>query len=178
MQPARFDSALLGVALALLPASDARAQPVATSLQQLQSLRSARAVAVRDGNGHEFRGTIAEVSQSRLCLQIGHEVRCFDTMDVASMRVRKEDSLVNGALIGAALGAGFTSVMLLDNECRDDSSCHAAIAVYGGIGAAAGFIVDALVHGSLVVYAAPSRNGPVVSLGPMGRRGVRLKVMF
>ena len=137
-----------------------------------------RTVTLTDGNGHEFRGTIADVSESRLCLQIGREFRCFEAVDVGSVRVRKEDSLANGALIGAAVGSGLTSLIFLDNECRDDPSCYAAVAFYGGIGAAAGLIVDAFIHGSLVVYAAPSREGPVLTVGPMGLKGVRLTIVF
>ena len=109
---------------------------------------------------------------------MGRELRCFDAVDVDSVRVRKEDSLANGALIGAAVGSGLTSLIFLDNECRDDPSCYASVAVYGGIGAAAGLIVDALIHRNLVVYAAPSRRGPLLAVGPMGLKGVRLTIRF
>ena len=160
MRSAWFDSALLGVALALLSPAAATAQAIATSLPQLQGLGSARTVTLADRNGHEFRGTIAEVSESCLCLQMRREVRCFDAVDIDSVRVRKEDSLANGALIGAAVGSGLSSLIFLDNECRDDPSCYAGVAFYGGIGAAAGLIVDALIHRNLVVYTAPSRRGP------------------
>ena len=178
MRSAWFDSAVLGVALALLSPAATTAQAIATSLQQLQGLGSARTVTLADRNGHEFRGTIAEVSESCLCLQMRREVRCFDAVDIDSVRVRKEDSLANGALIGAAVGSGLSSLIFLDNECRDDPSCYAGVAFYGGIGAAAGLIVDALIHRNLVVYAAPSRRGPSLAMGPIGLKGVRLTVMF
>ena len=141
-------------------------------------LGSAKTVTLTHGNGHEFRGTIADVSEWRICLRMGSEVRCFDAVDVDSVRVRKEDSLANGVLIGAAVGSGLTSLILLDNECRDDPSCYASVAVYGGIGASAGLIVDALIHRDLVVYAAPSQRAPLLAVGPMGLKGVRLTIRF
>jgi hypothetical protein len=178
MRSAWFDCALLGIALALPSPAAASAQPIATSLQQLDGLGSTRTVTITGSNGHEFRGTIADVSEWRICLQMGREVRCFDAVDVDSVRVRKEDSLANGALIGAVVGSGLTSLIFLDNECRDDPSCYASVAVYGGIGAFAGLIIDAFIHRNLVVYAAPSRRGPLLVIGPMGLKGVRLTIRF
>ena len=178
MKIARFESEMLGVALVVLACTAASAQPVATTLDQLQRHVSDRTVTVTDVNGHEFRGSLANVSESQLCLQIRRGLRCFDAVDVDTVRVRKEDSLANGALIGAAVGGGLTSLIFLDNECRDDPSCHGAVAFYAGVGAAAGLIVDALIHGSLVVYAAPSRKGPTLTMGPMGLKGMRLTLLF
>ena len=178
MRCAWLDSGLLGVALLLLSPAATTAQPIATSLEQLQGLGSARTVTLTDGDGREFRGTITEVSASWLCLQMGREARCFDAVDIGSVRVRKADSLANGALIGAAVGSGVASLIFLDNECRDDPSCYAGVAFYGGIGAAAGVIVDALIHRNLIVYEAPSRPGPRVAVGPVGLKGVRLTIMF
>ena len=173
-----FDCRWLCVALAVLTrAATASAQPAATSLQQLLHLGTEKRVTVTDANGRDVRGTIADVSQSRLCLRIGRESRCLDAVDIDSVRVRKEDSLANGALIGAAVGAGVTSLIFLDNECRDDPSCYAAVAFYGGIGAAAGLIIDALIHGSVVVYTAPSRKA-LLTVRPTGMMGVRLTLTF
>jgi hypothetical protein len=166
------------VALAVLSPATLGAQPSATSLQQLQRLENGKAVTLTDRNGHEFRGSIADVTESWCCLQIGRVFRCFDAAAVHSIRARKDDSLANGALVGAAVASGLTSLIFLDNECRDDRSCYAALALYGGIGVAAGLIIDAFIHGSVLVYAAPSHSGPVVTLGPMGMNGVRLKIVF
>ena len=98
--------------------------------------------------------------------------------DVAAIRVRQEDSLLNGALIGAAVGGGLTSLIFLDNECRVAPECYGALAFYTGIGATAGLIVDAWRHGSRTVYAAPSGRGRRLTVAPMGSRGVRLTLLF
>jgi hypothetical protein len=178
MRLAGFDSAVLGVTLALLSPGGVGAQPVATSLEQLKGLGSTKVVTVADRAGDAFRGTIADVSESSLCLQIAGKIRCFEAGDVDSVRVRKEDSLIEGALIGAAVGTGLTSLMFLDNECRRDTSCYAAVTVYGGIGTAAGLLIDALLHGTLVVYSAPSGKEARLKLSPMGPKGVRLTIVF
>jgi hypothetical protein len=167
---------MLGSAILLLISTAAGAQPVATTFDQLQRLASDRTVIVTDGTGHRFRGRLATVTESQLCVQIRPGLRCFDAPDVATVRVRNEDSLANGAFIGAAVGGGLTSLIFLDNECRDDPSCYGAVAFYGGVGAAAGLIVDALIHSSTVVYTA--NRGPTVTLRPMGLKGLRLTILF
>lgn len=173
-----FHSGLLGVAVVLSSASTAGSQPVTTSLEDLKRLRNATTVTVLDTNGQEFRGTIADVTESRLDLQIEREIRRFEAVDVRSVRMRKEDSVANGALIGAAVGGGLTSLAFLDNECHDDPACYRATAIYGGIGAIAGAIVDALIHRSVVVYAAPSRAAPTFALESLGRMGLQLRIAF
>ena len=118
MTTAPFTSAMLGAALLALTAMAAPAQPVATTFDALQHLGNGTAVTLADGTGHEWRGTMTDVSRSRICLQLRRRVQCFDAVDVNAVRVRKDDSLVNGALIGAAVGGGLTSLIFLDNECR------------------------------------------------------------
>jgi hypothetical protein len=161
----------------------ADAQPVASSLAEVKGLASAASkVTVTDTKGQEFRGTIAEASESVLSLRIGSDIRRFDAVDVRSVRVRKEDSLANGALIGAVVGGGLTSLLFLDNECRDDPVCYSAVAVYAGIGAVAGLAIDALLHGTVVVFTAPPPGAQhLFTVAPMvarGGRGVWLTIAF
>ena len=97
------------------------------------------------------------------------------------MRLRKGDSLINGALIGAAMGGGLTSLLFLDNECRDDAACYGAVAAYGGAGALAGLAVDAMIHRTVVVYAAPPGTRQSFTATPIvarRRAGVRLTIGF
>ena len=172
----------LGLTFVLMWAT-ADAQPVASSLAELKGLATVESkVTVIDTKGQEFRGTIADASESLLSLRIGSEIRRFDAKDVRSVRVRKEDSLVNGALIGAAVGGGLTSLLFLDNECRDDPACYGAVAVYAGIGALAGLGIDALIHRTVVAYTAPRPSAQhLLTVAPMmarGRRGVWLTIAF
>lgn len=182
MKSTRLRAGLLGLAFAMVSAT-VGAQPVAPSLAELKGLASAESrVTVTDTKGQEFRGTIVDASESMLSLRIGRDIRRFDAPDVRSVRVRKEDSLANGALIGAAVGGGLTSLSVLDNECRDDPACYVAVAVYAGIGALAGLGIDALIHGTVVAYSAPPPGARhLFTVAPMvtrGRTGVCLTLAF
>jgi hypothetical protein len=182
MRSAQFRSGFLGVLFGLLCASAAGAQQV-LSLEELKILGNANTkITVTDRNGREFRGTVADASETLLSLRIAGAIHRFAVGDVRSVRVRKEDSLVDGALIGAAVGGGLTSLMFLDNECRDDSACYAAVAVYAGIGALVGLGIDALIHRDVVVYTAPPPSAErVFTVAPFvarGRSGVSLTIAF
>ena len=59
------------IALAVLSSATLGAQPVVTSLEQLEHLESGKVVTLTDRNGDECRGTIADVSESWCCLQVG-----------------------------------------------------------------------------------------------------------
>lgn len=183
MRFSQFRSRLFALVFALTCASFASAQPAASSLEDLKILENTNSrVTVTDTSGREFRGTVVDASDSLLSLRIGSAIRRFAAAEVRSVRVRKEDSLVNGALIGAAVGGGLTSLMFLDNECRDDPACYAAVAVYAGAGALAGLGIDALIHRSVVLYTAPApgtrRVFTVAPLLVRGRNGVRLSIAF
>jgi hypothetical protein len=178
-----FRSGFLSVAFALMAATAASAQPAASSLEELKILGNTNShVTVTNTKGQEFRGTIADASQSRLSLRIGSEIRQFEAADVRSVRVRREDSLVNGALIGAAVWGGGTSLMFLDNECHDDPVCYEAVAVYAALGALAGLGIDALIHRNFVAYTAPAPGAQrVLTVAPIvarARKGVRLTFAF
>ena len=179
----RFRSGLLGAVFGLMCASAAGAQQVGVSLEELEILATTDSrVTVTDRNGREFRGTVADASETLLSLRIAGAIHRFGVGDVRTVRVRKEDSLVNGALIGAAIGGGLTSLIFLDNECRDDPGCYAAVAVYASVGALAGLGIDALIHRDVVVYTAPAPGAQgaftVAPFVARGRGGLRLTIAF
>src|SRR5262245_473689 len=183
MRCAQFRSGLLGIVFGLICATAAGAEQVVSSLEELKLLEGTKSqVTVTDGNGQEWRGTVASASETRLSLRIAGEVHQFSVGDVRSVRVRRKDSLVNGVLIGAAVGGALTSLLFLDNECRDDPACYAAVAVYTGIGALAGLSIDALIHRDDVVYTAPApRVGRAFTVTPFvarERSGVCLTIAF
>jgi hypothetical protein len=181
MIPSRFRSEILAVILVTTWVNGVGAQEIGASLADLKGLsRGEPHVIVTNTSGQQFRGRISDASESLLSVRIGREVRQFDRAEVREVRVRREDSLVNGALIGAAAGGGATSLIFLDNECRDDPVCYAAVGIYAGIGALAGLGLDALIHRQVVVYSVPPPQR-IVSMAPMmegGRRGVRLMISF
>jgi len=177
----------LGTSLVLMVASmsagTVRAQEVVSTFDELRPLQSANAtVIVTDTNGQRFRGTIADASRTAVSLRMGSAIRQFAAANIRSIDVRRDDSLGNGTVIGAAVGGGLSSLIFLDNECHHDAACYTAVAVYTGIGALAGLGIDALIHRSVPVYKAPGPGAPpVVRIAPLvsaGRTGVRLTVAF
>jgi hypothetical protein len=72
--------------------------------------------------------------------------------------------------------------VFLDNQCRDDLACYAAVGVYSGIGALAGLGIDALIRREVVVYTAPAPSAQgTFTVAPFvtpGRTGLRLKIVF
>jgi hypothetical protein len=174
---------MLGPALVLAWGSCAAAQPAASSsLERLKAVVPADSkVTVTDTQGQEFRGTMHDASESGLWLTIDGAIRRFEATDVSSVRVRTSDSLVNGALIGAAVSGGLSSLMFLDNECHTDPVCYQAVAVYAGLGAVVGLGVDALIHRNVVVYTGRPRGQSRFAVAPIlarGGRGMRLTLSF
>jgi hypothetical protein len=183
MKGAQIRVGVLGAVLWLLCATQATAQEVVASLQELRLLgETSSKVTIVDRAGREFSGTIAEASETQLSLRIAGAIQRFAVDDVRAVRVRKEDSLWNGALLGAAIGGGLTSLVFLDNECRDDPACYAAVGVYAGLGALAGLGIDALIRRDVVVYTAPAPSSQGVFrvapfIGPR-RTGLQLRIAF
>lgn len=178
----RFRSGILGAIFALAWANLAGAQPATAALEELGVLAdTASTVIVTDRDGRELRGTIANASGSLLSLRRGRVIYDFQIEEVRSVRVRKEDPLGNGAVIGALVGGGSVAPIFLDNECRDDPMCYASVGVWAGVGALAGLGLDALVRDEVVVYPAAPRPSQALRVGPIGgrgRKGVRLTIAF
>jgi hypothetical protein len=181
MRSAQIRFSLLSLLFGLTCASAAGAQQV-MSLEELERLRNtSTTITVTDRNGREFRGTVADASETRLSLWMSGAIHRFDVGDVRSVRVRRDDGWLDGALLGAAVGGGLSALMFLDNECRDDPACYAAVAVYAGIGGLAGLGIDALLHRDDVVYTAPPAGAQRLTVAPLlarGRNGVRLTIVF
>ena len=118
----------------------------------------------------------------QLVIDTGDNERALPADELREVRRRAKDSIVNGAIIGAAIGGGLTSLLYLDNECRGDPACAKAVVVYAVIGAAAGAGIDALIRANRVVY---HRSGgrvswsvtPAVSVDQR-RAGVHLSIGY
>jgi hypothetical protein len=181
MTTIRCRSALVTLVIAVTSAGVASAQPAAASLADLKSLEIATRVTVVDMQLREFRGTIVDASESRLLLRIASEIRRFDSAEIHAVHIRTKDSLVNGTLLGAAVGGGLTSLMFLDNECRDDPVCYKAVVIYAGLGALTGLAIDALIRKTTVIYSAASWRKRPLSVVPItggGRRGFGVMIRF
>jgi hypothetical protein len=149
------------LAMALACPASALAQLPTSTLDQLSLIvREGDLVSVRDQTGTSTRGRIIEVRTDRLIVDTGGIARSWSANELLEIRRRTRDSVLNGAIIGAAIGGGLTSSIYLDNECRGDPVCAKAVIVYAVIGAAAGAGIDALIRANPLIY---RRSGSRVS---------------
>jgi hypothetical protein len=163
-----------------------RAQEIASSFDQLVVLvKPGDQIAVFDVDGRETTGRIGTLSRDGLILVTRAGSRRFDAVEVAAIRQRRDDSLRNGAMIGAAAGAAYfiTGAALLHDSDGGGVIVPAAIGwgvMFAGTGAAAGVGIDALISGKQLIYQKPAR-GSRVSVAPMfgqGRRGLAVALQF
>jgi methionine-rich copper-binding protein CopC len=152
--------------LLLTSASFAHAQRAVSTFADLQTLvRVGDTVTVSASDGGQVTGTIAELSPSSLAILAGSERRTFNEGAVAQISQRRQDSLVNGALIGAGTGAIFAAIG--NAKCSNDFGCTdspgAFFALGIGVGAGAGLGLDAAIVKRQIIFDRPLK--PRVSVG-------------
>ena len=179
----------IGCAVFLLPGAGgtrADAQAIATSFDQLAVLvKPGDKVSVVDASGREAKGRIGTLSRDAMILVTEAGPRQLREGDVATIRQRRGDSLLNGAIIGAAAGTAYfvtLSMHLWDSDGGDVivPTLVAGGVIFAGLGAGAGVGLDALITRRQVIYQKPagaSRVSVVPLVGP-GRRGAAVSVKF
>jgi hypothetical protein len=151
----------LAIISLLLAFALAAAQEPVRSFDQLDTrLKPGDTVWVTDAQGREIKGKITSLAAEALALKADGS-RTFSAADVRLVEERRGDSLLNGGLIGFGIGGvGFGLTCLATIDDQDRGWCALVTVVYGGIGAAAGVAVDALIPGKkIVVYRAPAPGG-------------------
>lgn len=163
---------------------------VATSFEQLRVLVGPGArVTVINSTGDQTTGAISALTPSSLSLGVDGSLRDFGEADVATIRQRRSDSLGNGAKWGFGIGAGFGLLGGLafaasygEGVGWDGLALGGILAgIYGGIGAAIGVGVDAMIRGNQVIYSRAAGSAPKVTLRPAltrGRVGVLASLAF
>jgi hypothetical protein len=167
--------------IALLWATVASAQTTETAQPRLGDLLTpGMTVWITDASGHEERVRVIGVSGDAITTSADGVSRRLTTNDITRVDVRRPDSLLNGALIGA--GAAIASGLFLCTRtepwenCRDDLG---PILRIGAIGAGAGIAIDALIRGRRTIY--PADRGASVRVVPVLSRdmwALRLSVRF
>ena len=188
-------------------ASTAEAQDtgVARSFEELEGLVSpGDTVSVVDMTGTEVTGRVERVSEGTLVLLMDGGSRWFPgtrgqprrresglrewaEVDIRTVRQLRGDSLKNGALIGAGIGAGLS--ILAVGSCvfsgapagcgGDGGTLVAAVALNAGLFSAIGVGIDALIKTHHVIY--DGAGSADVSLSPLvtrTRRGVLMSLSF
>ena len=159
-------SALLFVsttAAAQTPADDIRAQ-----------VKDGLRVSVTDDQGRDFKGRIIRLTSDVLTIAKGRERTDIPYTDI--VKIDHVDTLKNGALIGLGVGSVMGVLMVLPSDCEPGSffcgdpgpGNYVAGALFlGGLGAAVGTGIDALIGGRRNIY---QRGGRRISLSPTVRR--------
>ena len=176
------------VAFLLLCGGVARvdAQEIATSFEQLAVLvKPGDKISVVEATGRETKGRVWILSRDALVLTTPDGPRQLGEADVAAISQRRDDSLMNGAIIGAVAGAAYvaTAVALLHDSDGGEIFVPTAVAgtvLFAGLGAAAGAGIDALIAGRQVIdrKAAGRRSVTLSPLVGRGRRGAAVTVTF
>lgn len=161
--------------------ADPPSKPATTLAGVATRVPAGDVVYVTDASGATIKGTLAEATDEAVRVSVKSGVRRVMAADVRRVQWQRPDSVLNGALIGAAIGAipGIYYLIADPNEC---TGLCAEDYVAIGTGAAVGALVDRAIRRRLTVYAAPPGAGAKsVTIAPFmtrSRRGVRLTVGF
>jgi hypothetical protein len=161
--------------------------PVTSFDQVLTRVKVGDTVFVTDATGREVKGKVLDLSALSLALRSGSERQEFPAAQVKTLTWQKPDSLVNGALIGLAVGAGAgIGILVYATQDPGDGSAGIAFAIVAGLGgvfAGIGTLIDAAIPAKTVlVYRAPSSpSAGRISIVPIltpRRQGVAVRVVF
>jgi hypothetical protein len=156
----------------------ADAQELASDLNQLRVLvKPGDVLTVTDTGGQKVQGRLTELDDSRIVLALRNDqTRQFDGRMVTTIEKRGGDSLKNGALIGLATGGILGALGGVGYaNAYDGNYTGWAVAyglVYGGLGAAIGTGIDALITGNRVIFAKSKTTISVAAVLDRHRKGV------
>jgi hypothetical protein len=167
----------LAIASSICSVSTLAAQPQTAEPRLESVLLPGMTAWITDSTGLEEKTRIASVSPDLVTTTVGDRVRELNASDVRRVTVRRPDSLLNGALIGAgsAVASGLFLCHLTEpwENCRDDVGPMLRI---GAVGAAIGAGVDALIRGRKTIYEAGRPAARIQAIPIVGRRAAGLQV--
>ena len=170
---------ILGV---LLTSETAWAQTEADAVRA--RVKEGQKVRVTDDTGREFKGRISSMTDNSLGVLEGSDRADIPYASIVKID-RPHDGVGNGALIGLAVGAGLGFAAIVDAEscepeeflCGDPgaSSYLGGALLGGGLGAAIGVGIDALIRRNPSIYRRGA--GARITLSPAVGRGARGAVL-
>lgn len=133
------------------------AQEPATSLDELRIiLTTGDKVTLTDLSGQSITGRIERITPDALNLRVKDNVQAFAEKDLRQITQKRQDSIFNGLLIGAAVGFGATLPINLGIADEGEKGVALAVsALWGLIGGGIGAIVDASITHKQLVYFRP-----------------------
>ena len=171
----------LFVVLGAATASPASAQSGAGTDARVKAvLAPGMTVWITDTTGREERTRIVDVADNTVTTTAGDQIRRLRTTEIARIRVRHADSVLNGAVVGAgiAVASGLSVCRLTEpwENCRDDVGPMLRI---GAVGAGIGVVIDTLIRRQHTIY--ERRQSLEVHALPVVTRqvkGLRFSVSF
>jgi len=108
---------------------------------------------VSDGRGHETTGVFAKLSDSSLSMLVNGQVEEIPAANIQQID-KRGDSLLNGFLIGAAIGGGLEAAAYAscDDAVSDCLNPGAAMAVGAGVFGGVGALIDHFIKGRTPVF--------------------------
>jgi hypothetical protein len=138
-------------------------------------------VTLTDDTGRELQGALVDLTPSALSILAEGTRYDLDASGITIIRRRHLDPVSNGVLLGLLTGAGLAAVGVALTAYNPDFATYSgAVAIYGGVGAGFGAIVDVLNTGSEVIYETRGSSGPL-SVAPLlsrDRTGVVVSLGF
>jgi hypothetical protein len=176
---------------------DREAEQPARSLYELRDhavMRVGDEIFLTHVDGDVLQGKIESLSWDNATLTLENAfknresnlgTRTFSEADIRRIEVEMSDSLANGALIGAAVGAGLVLVPYAiegGDDIGGDAAFFFGTAIVAGAGAAIGVGIDALIKERRLVFDAVNHNSAwnlrAVPILTKHRKGICLSLSF
>ena len=153
LKATRMRTMMLTLSLVFGGCAAAEAQPVSSFADLWMRLKSGDRVFVIDGHGQETVGVFAKASDSSLSLLVEGQLRDVPLTEVREI-ARQGDSLKNGFLIGAGIGAVLGAAAFADCDEAFEACLHpgAAAAIEGVVFGGMGALIDHFIKGRTVVF--------------------------
>jgi hypothetical protein len=143
--------------LGLVATGSAAAQPVSRLTDLETRLHRDQTVYVFHGDGERTEGRFVGVTEEGLVIAVEQRMQAIP--EAVILRIDKRDSLLNGAVIGAAV-LGLPAAAGAGASCSPDCGRAVTLAglAFGAIGAGVGALIDRTITGYSPVYVAGPRG--------------------
>ncbi|HXV64904.1 MAG TPA: hypothetical protein VEK15_29675 [Vicinamibacteria bacterium] len=147
-----------------------------SSRELLQSLHLGHKVSVRTLSGNVYEGKIKGLDEEHI--RVDDKTILFSEEDLMRIDVTRNDSILNGALIGLGVGAGLIALTGCP-DCTNEEATSFFLLV-GGTSVGLGVLFDIMRKTHTTVYVAADRDNKltVAPLVMRGRKGVVVSFSF
>ena len=143
----------------ILLSVSAQAQVIPGRWEKVEALTLGLRITLELKNGDRTEGQFGGLSPSELSLFTGSAQAAIPRADIDRITTRESDPLTNGTLIGTGIGAGIGlghAIAVTGVEGEEFVPVATVLSlIWTGIGALAGWGLDAIIWKEIVLYQAP-----------------------